>query len=32
MLQYEKELDAVLQEIMQRWHVPGLAAGAEKLI
>jgi CubicO group peptidase (beta-lactamase class C family) len=27
MLQYEKELDAVLQEIMERWDVPGLAVG-----
>jgi len=27
MLLYEKELDAVLQEIMARWDIPGLAVG-----
>jgi CubicO group peptidase (beta-lactamase class C family) len=30
MLQYEKELDIVLQEIMLRWGVPGLAVGIMK--
>ena len=27
MLKYEKELDSVIQEIMTRWDVPGLAVG-----
>jgi CubicO group peptidase (beta-lactamase class C family) len=27
MLLYEKELDSVLQEIMARWDIPGLAVG-----
>ena len=26
-MHYEKELDAVLQEIMTRWDIPGLAIG-----
>lgn len=26
-MQYEKELDSVLQEIMTRWDIPGLAVG-----
>jgi hypothetical protein len=30
MLQYEKELGVVLQEIMIRWGVPGLAVGIVK--
>jgi CubicO group peptidase (beta-lactamase class C family) len=30
MLQYEKELDVVLQEIMIGWEVPGLAVGIVK--
>ena len=27
MLLYEKDLDVVLQEIMTRWDIPGLAVG-----
>ena len=30
MLQYEKELEGVLHEIMTRWNIPGLAVGIVK--